>query len=254
MVAAEVVANTLARRKKLARNFSPSGAAPTVSPMRFDEIAGPERASRLRQLFLGAINDAYTENVGRFSEDLGDNALTFAVCVVHNLRHMLEEALEHEPGIRITRPRNSFQVEIDARRLVHFYKGRSGAGDFGEIRFDQSRTKLELVSANAEQLSMVFDEDEAALEQCEVRHLVVVHVGSPSDGFVDAWIGAPVLSPVNGFRWLWLERLDGTGEATVPSPAPSAPPPVWLDDSSLPELVVELRRPGDEADAANTAP
>lgn len=254
MLVAEVVANTSVQRKKPALRFSPSGTAATVSPMRFDEIAGPERAARLRRLFLGPIRDAYTENVGRFSEDLGDNALTFAVCVVHNLRHMLEEALEHEPGIRITRPRNSFQVEIDARRLVHFYKGRRGAGDIGEIRFDQSRTKLELVSANAEQLAIVFDEDEAALEQCEVRHLVVVHVGNPSDGFVDAWIGAPVLSPVNGFRWLWLERLDGIGEAAVPSLAPPAPPPVWLDDSSLPELVVELRRPGDEADAANTAP
>ncbi len=222
--------------------------------MRFDEIAGPQRAARLRRLFLDAINDAYTENVGRFSEDLGDNALTFAVCVVHNLRHLLEEALEHEPGIRFSRPRNSFQVEIDARRLVHFYKGRSGTSDVGEIRFDQSRTKLELLTANAEQLAMVFEEDEAVLEQCQMRHLVVVHVGNPSDGFVDAWIGAPVLSPVNGFRWLWLERLDGTGEAAVPSPVPPAPPSVWLDDSSLPELVIELRRPGDETDAANTAP
>ena len=251
----EVVANTSAERKKIAPNFSPSEAAARVSPMRFDEIAGPERAGRLRQLFLGAINDAYTENVGRFSDDLGDNALTFAVCVVHNLRHMLEEALEHEPGIRIARPRNSFQVEIDARQLVHFYKGRGGAGDVGEMRFDQSRTKLELVSANADQLAMVFDEDAAMLTHCEVRHLVVVHVGNPSDGFVDAWIGAPILSPVNGFRWLWLERLDGIGESAVSSPAAApALPPVWLDDSSLPELVVELRRSGDEADAANTAP
>lgn len=254
MEVAKVVANTSVQRKKIALRFSPSGAAASVSSVRFDEIAGPERAAHLRRLFLGAINDAYTENVGRFSEDLGDNTLTFAVCVVHNLRHMLEEALEHEPGIRITRPRNSFQVEIDARRLVHFYKGRSGASDVGEIRFDQSRTKLELVSANAEQLAMVFDEDEAVLEQCEVRHLVVVHVGNPRDGFVDAWIGAPVLSPINGFRWLWLERLDGTGEAAVPSPAPPALPPVWLDDSSLPEVIVELRLPGDDADAANVAP
>ena len=67
--------------------------------MRFDDTTGPERAEGLRQRFLAAINDAYTENVGRFSEELGDNALTFAVSVVHNLRHMLEEALEHEPGV-----------------------------------------------------------------------------------------------------------------------------------------------------------
>jgi hypothetical protein len=35
---------------------------------------------------------------------------------------------------------------------------------------------------------------------------------------------------------------------------PDAPPPAWLDASVLPELVVELREPGIEADAANNAP
>jgi hypothetical protein len=201
---------------------------------------------------LGATKDAYTENCGRFSEELGDNALTFAVAVVHNLRHLLEEALEDEPGITITRPRNSFQVEIDACVAIHFYKGRGGAGDVGEIRFDQSRTKLELVSSNTEQLALVFEEDDTAYDHREARHLVVVHVGNPDEGLTGAWIGAPVLSPVNGFRWLWLERLDGTADVALPSRA--APPPVWLDESSLPELVVELREPGDEAAAANTGP
>jgi hypothetical protein len=221
--------------------------------MHLDEILGSERAARLRRLLLGAINDAYTENCGRYSEELGDNGLTFAVAVVHNLRHLLEVELEYEPGIKITRPRNSFQVELDGRRAVHFYKGRRGEGDVGEIRFDQSRTKLELVSANAEQLAIVFQEDESAYGAHEIRHLVVVHVGDPSEGLVGAWIGAPVPSPLNGFRWLWLERLDGT--ATVALPVPAAPQrgPVWLDDESLPVLVVELREPGDGADATNTA-
>jgi hypothetical protein len=222
--------------------------------MRFDEIAGPDRAARLRRCFLGAINDAYTENVGRFSEELGDNALTFAVAVVHNLRHMLEQALAQEPGIEITRPRNSFQVEVDSRRLIHFYKGRSGAGDIGEVRFDQSRTKLELVSANADQLALVFDEDETALAHCDARHLVVVHVGNPDDGLSGAWIGAPVLSRVNGFRWLWLERLDGTGEVSAAPEAPTPPPAVWLSEDALPELVVELREPGERPGVANKQP
>jgi hypothetical protein len=172
--------------------------------MHLDNLLGADRAARLRRAFLAAVNDAYTENCGRYSDELGDNALTFAVSVVHNLRHMLEHALEFEAGVKITRPRNSFQVEIDSRWAVHFYKGRSGAGDVGEIRFDQSRTKLELVSANADQLALVFDEGESAPSARDVRHLVVVHVGDPDEGLSGAWIGAPVLSAVNGFQWLWL--------------------------------------------------
>lgn len=220
--------------------------------MHLDDLLGPDRAARLRRMFLGAISDAYTENCGRYSDDLGDNALTFAVAVVHNLRHMLEHALEFESGIKITRPRNSFQVEIDARWAVHFYKGRSGAGDVGEIRFDQSRTKLELVNANADQLALVFsDGDEPSAR--DVYHLVVVHVGNAEDGLTGAWLGAPVLSPVNGFQWLWLERLDGTAVIEGSRPVTEAEP-VWLDASALPELIVELRDPGIEPAAANNAP
>ena len=166
---------------------------------------------------------------------------------------MLEEALEFEGGVAITRPRNSFQIEIDGRCTLHFYKGRTGAGDIGEVRFDQSRTKLELASANADQLALVFDEDDRAIPEPEVRHLVVVHVGNADDGALGAWIGAPLLSPVNGFQWLWLERLDGTAAVDV-SPPVTEWPPVSLDESSLPELVVELRGAGAEADAANNMP
>jgi len=222
--------------------------------MQLDEIVGPERAARLRRIFLGALNDAYTENCGRYSEDLGDNNLTFAVAVIHNLRHMLEEALEYETGVKVTRPHNSFQVEIDSSLAVHFYKGRSGVGGVGEIRFNESRTKLNLVTENAAQLALVFEEDTAPFAGREARHLVVVHVGKPTDGLTDAWIGAPALSPVNGFQWLWGEGLDGTEVATVPASDVAAATPAWLGNSSLPELIVELREPGDQAGEANIAP
>src|SRR3954464_2306225 len=117
-------------------------------------MLGAESATRLRTLIRGALVDAYTENCNRFSEDLGDNNLTFAVSVVHNLRHMVEEALEFEEGITITRPRGSFQVEVDSHFVFHFYKVPTATGDVGEMRFDQSRTKLDLVAENTTQLSL----------------------------------------------------------------------------------------------------
>ncbi len=223
--------------------------------MNFDDLLGINRAEQLRGPILGAITDAYTENCGRFSDELGDNNLTFAVCVVHNLRHLLEEALEAEPGVTTSRPRNSFQIEIDGTLVLHFYKGGSGADAVGEMRFDESQTKLDLVNENAQQLSLIFDDEIPEDAHRRVRHLVVVHTGTPADGLRSVHIGAPYLSPVNGLSWIWLEPLDGrettsVGEPVVPHVHGTAP---WLDESALPELIVELRQPAEESSETNTA-
>jgi hypothetical protein len=202
-------------------------------------MLGAERASRLRTLIRGALVDAYTENCNRYSEELGDNNLTFAVSVVHNLRHMLEEALEFEEGIEITRPRGSFQVEIDRRYVVHFYKVRSGAGDVGEMRFGESRTKLDLIAENTEQLSLDFGDEPPTYAQKQIRQLVVLHSGTPADGVKDIWIGAPYLSGVNGLSWAWLETFADDGQTQVASEAHEVEQ--WVAESELPELVVRLR-------------
>jgi hypothetical protein len=201
-----------------------------MPPMDFDSLIGGGRAGRLRAI----IN---RENCGRFSDDLGDNNLTFAVAVIHNLRHLLEEALQDEPGITINRPRNSFQIEIDRRLTVHFYKARTGPADVGEIRFDESKKKLQLIADNSAQLAL-FSDNADALGAVEPRHLVVVHAGTPTLGLVGASIGAPHFSPVAGPTWLWREQLD---DGSPLSSEPASTAPAWADDSALPELIIELK-------------
>ena len=205
--------------------------------MDFDSLIGGERAGRLRAIFERCLVDVYTENCGRFSDDLGDNNLTFAVTVIHNLRHLLEEALEDEPGITISRPSNSFQIEIDRRLTVHFYKARTGPADVGEIRFDESKKKLQLIADNSAQLAL-FSDDDQALGAVEPRHLVVVHAGTPTLGLVGASIGAPHFSAVAGPSWLWRVQLD---DGSPLSAAATSTASAWADDASLPELIVELK-------------
>lgn len=205
--------------------------------MQLDEQLGQERAGRLRGLIRGALVDAYTENCNRYSEELGDDNLVFAVSVVHNLRHMLAEALEFEEGISITRPRGSFQVEIDGRFVLHFYKVPAATGDVGEMRFDRSRTKLELVSENTAQLSLEFED--AQLVSSPARQLVVLHSGTPDEGLGQVLVGAPYLSDVNGLRWAWLEELTDGGIVALPGVADDLRR--FEDESELPELVVRLR-------------
>lgn len=213
-------------------------------------MAGVERADRLRHTFWGCLVDAYTENCGRFSDDLGDNSLTFAISVIHNLRHLLEEALVDEPGISVARPGNSFQIEVDSRLAIHFYKAPSGPADVGEIRFDESKKKLQLIAENSAQLALVFEEGDGLLSTPEPHHLIVVHAGTPALGLLGAWIGAPMVSSLNGPIWLWREPLRGRRE----SPVANAPRvPAWADEASLPELVVELRQDGEQRPTADEA-
>jgi hypothetical protein len=213
-------------------------------------MLGAERATRLRTLIRGALVDAYTENCNRYSEDLGDNNLTFAVSVVHNLRHMLEEALEFEEAITITRPRGSFQVEVDGRFVLHFYKVPAATGDVGEMRFDQSRTKLELVAQNTEQLSLEFEDEKPVYSPTQARQLVVLHSGTPSDGLKQVLVGAPYLSGVNGLSWAWLEEFADDGKGTLPGEVDELRR--WTDESDLPELVVRLRSTAQPASADGT--
>jgi hypothetical protein len=220
--------------------------------VQLDEILGPERARRLRGIVRRALVDAYTENCNRYSEELGDNNLTFAVSVVHNLRHMVEEALEFEERITITRPRGSFQVEVDSRLVFHFYKVPSSAGDVGEMRFDRSRTKLELVAENTEQLSLEFDVHEPVYMSSQVRQLVILHSGTPSDGLKQILIGAPYLSAVNGLSWAWLEEFADHGETPLSGQVDQLRH--WIDESELPELVVRLRSSTQPTSAEGSMP
>jgi len=223
--------------------------------MNLDTVLGSTRAETLVPMITSCLREAYAENAARFSEELGDNNMTFATCVIHNLRHLLEEALADEEGIRIERPDGTFQV-IAGRAILHFYKGRLGTAEAIEIRFDQSRTKRALVRRNADQLQMHFDidVDELAVIQSAPTNLVFVHAGDHVEGLRAVWVGAPVMSGVNGFQWLWHEQLYGQHDLSMSEQSSQVPEMPWVDEVELPELIIGLReRSQAEEDAAEAS-
>ena len=216
--------------------------------MNLESVLGTTRAQTLAPLVVGCVQEAYSENAARFSDELGDNNMTFATCVIHNLRHLLAEAVADEPGVRIERPDGSFQILI-GRTVLHFYKGRLGQAESVEIRFDESRTKRSLVRHNADQLAL-FEDDVATGDGATTTHLVFVHAGDQVEGLRALWVGAPVVSGLNGFRWLWHEQIYGEGEIAISDGPPGQGAAPWVDDSDLPDLIVELRQPAAVNDAA----
>lgn len=215
-------------------------------------VLGSSRAQTLAEIVVACAQEAYAENAARFSDELGDNNMTFATCVVHNLRHLLTEALTDEPGVRLERPHGSFQVVL-GRAILHFYKGRLGQAESIEIRFDESRTKRLLVKYNADQLQL-FDDENAASGASAPMHLVFVHAGDHEDGLRGLWVGAPIVSGMNGFRWLWHDQIYGDPDTPISAGAGATTRPEvpWIDEAELPDLIVELRdqrREDEDADA-----
>jgi hypothetical protein len=211
--------------------------------MQLDELLGVSRAARLRAVLLKTLDEAYDLNCERFAQTVGDNNVTFGVAVTHNLRHLLEEALTGEAGFKTSRPRGSFEIKIDGAIAAHLYKAKRGQSGPEMIRLDDSQTKLELVSRNVhpDQLSLVFDDPGHAQFRDGVRQLLLLHVGDHDDGFDIAYIGAPSYSEVNGFRWLWLESLDGSEEIErADAPQPAKRQQIIFGGGVLPDLDIEL--------------
>lgn len=164
----------------------------------------------MRDAVLRALQSAYDENCRRHSpEDLGDNNVTFGVAVSQNLRFLLERELQAFPGIEIARPRGSFAVVIDRKFELYFYKAPPGVFDIRALRLDASRTQIELVGANTNQLSLFGPEPEG--ESDELRRLACIHFGDPLEGLHRADVGAPHSSTDDRLQWRWAECLS-TGE------------------------------------------
>jgi hypothetical protein len=213
--------------------------------MHWERIVGPLRAAPMRDAILRALQSAYDENCRRHSpEDLGDNNITFGVAVSQNLRFLLEQELRGVPGVEIVRPRGSFAVRIDGTFELYFYKAPPGVFDIRALRLDASRTQVELVNANTNQLSLFEPEPHGAAD--ELRRLACIHFGDPLEGLHRADVGAPHISPNDGLEWQWAECLS-TGEELLGS-APMAEDSLDAEDDDD----FDLRLRSDEGESGLT--
>jgi hypothetical protein len=219
--------------------------------MNLESTLGVARAERVTATVVACAQEAYAENAARFSEELGDNNMTFATCVVHNLRHLVEESLVDEPGFRIEHPDGSFVVR-SGRHVIHLYKGRLGSDASIEIRFDQTRTKRSLVTQNTNQLSL-FDDRTIDLMPSGEAHVVFVHAGNELDGLRAIWVGAPVETSATSFRWLWHEQVYGDDLAVLDAPHDQTDVSPW-GDVELPDLVINIRERSPETESGSSTP
>lgn len=212
--------------------------------MHWERILGPDRAFLLRDAIMRALQSAYDENCRRHSpEDLGDNNVTFGVAVSQNLRFLLERELEGIPGVDFARPRGSFAVVIDRKFELYFYKAPPGVFDIRALRLDASRTQVELVGANTNQLSL-FDPDPEG-DADELRRLACIHFGDPLEGLHRADVGAPHGAPGDAVQWQWAECLS-TGEELLAQSAPDEP--AYEEDDEDEDFDLRLRSDESESD------
>lgn len=178
----------------------------------------PNNGRALRAAITRAMREVYDENVGRFApDDLGDNNTTFGVNVCHNLRHVLQRDTAEFEEVEADYPRGSFVLRIEGV-TVHFYKASPGTLDLRTMKFDESKLKLDIRTQNTAQLSLLDEHSSSAT----VSRLVVVHFGSPEQGFLYAEAGAPFTTATGACDWLWHERFD-IGDDLLDSPQSSEP-------------------------------
>jgi|SRR5450755_1369045 len=200
-----------------------------ITAMTFNELVPGPRGGQIRRALLGAMTTAYAENAQRFDpEDLGDTNTTFGVNIVHNLRHLVEIAVEGIQGVTVRRAKNSFWLEIDQHPL-YLYKAPPGYTSVHGMRFDESDLRLEILEQNTGQLQLDLDgrgPAYAASVPVPRLHPVVTHFGSPEAGFSHASIGAPYKAADGGCDRSWIEPFDddnAAGQDDIDQRAPKSP-------------------------------
>ena len=180
--------------------------------MSYEQIAPGPAGRKLKAAITRALVTTYAENAERFDADIGDNPTTFGICVVHNLRHLIEEGVGDLESVEVLRPRNSFMLRLPHGHSLYFYKAPPGASRIEELRFDESELKLSISQENAAQLQLDLDgflPDHTEFEADQLpNHAVVVHFGSAETGLTHAVVGAPYRTAAGGCQWAWNEPFD----------------------------------------------
>lgn len=177
--------------------------------MSWRDIAPGDWGERLRLGIIAAIEQVYDENCQRFApDDIGDNNKTFGITISENLQFVIErDVVSITDGIEVERPRNAWMLRLWGGAIIHVYKAPPDAVDVRDLRFNASKTKLELVSANGDQLELEFEEELSGRDEAPLMHIVIVHFGDPQQGLARVEVGAPYLSDLMGYDWEWTENL-----------------------------------------------
>ena len=180
-----------------------------MTPMSWSDTFPDEIGDRLRITINRTLRQVYDGNVRRYDpDDIGDNNMTFAVNLTHNLRHCLEQEVSEVEEIVVYRPQNSFFLRIADCADLHFYKAQPGASSIRDLKFDESDLKLTLRNENTVQLALDLGDGYFSSTKT-LPHVVVAHFGDPIDGFGRAEVGSPYSTTAGSCDWIWHHHLEG---------------------------------------------
>jgi hypothetical protein len=192
----------------------------------------PERVIEVLAIAVGILVDVYDRNRMQHEIDSGDDAMALAVRNWRNWWNLMDERLTDLGDVEVSWPRGSFQALV-CDFVLHFWSGE----DTTAVRFDNGRTKPQVVFENIAQMTLWTDEREGQL-----RQIVLIHEGDAA-GLRAVAVGAPQDLGVVGEPWHWHEviyrgEISATGEfvrANVEVPS--------YEEQPLPTRLLTLRLP-----------
>jgi hypothetical protein len=171
----------------------------------------PERVIEVMAHAVGILVDVYDRNRSQHEPDSGDDAMALGVRNWRNWWNLMDERLSELDGVEVSWPRGSFQAVV-SDFVLHFWSGQ----DTTAVRFDNGRTKPQVVSENIAQMTLWTEE-----HRSELPHIVLIHEGDAAGLRVVA-AGAPEDLGIVGEPWHWREiiyrgEVNETGEFIRPN-------------------------------------
>jgi len=197
------------------------------------------------EVIVRALYASYDRNVLAFDPEIGNTSMSFGVSTWQSSMYFLEQGFGSVVGAEVHRSGSAFHIKLPNCR-ISFYKFGSSMKDRAEdFRLNGERSRKRLLIVENNQMSLFNFTMDREAQPVAVPEIVVVHSGNPDEGFLQAWVGAPISSDRAEAGWLWLEQVytkdnEDFGLSGVhidPTPPPPSTP--TFKDMAQPTVTVE---------------
>ena len=224
-------------------------------------ILGTRFADEVLPLIVDSVQGSYSFRRKVYSEDGGDDSMTFGIGVSRGALNLIERALDGQEDVTARRPQGSFVVTGDNNLQVRCWKlGVTEQDGLESIKWEGSEAKKAPGRANARQLAFDLkgeDPSEPGNEKY-LPNLVLGHLGNSIDGCCRIVIG----TPKDREGWHFLRDIWRIADEDVlRSTADLGHEPILTgDEDDLPSMKlrsddadpdVELRTDGGEPETGN---
>lgn len=225
-------------------------------------ILGTQFADEVLPLILESIQASYDFRREIYSEDSGDDSMTFGIGVSRGALNLIERALDGRDDVTAHRPQGSFVITGDNNLQMRCWKvGVTEEDEVDSIKWEGSEAKKAPGRANAKQLAFELkaqDPPEPGNEKY-LPNLVVGHMGNSFDGCCRVVIG----TPKDGQGWHFVRDVWRIAESDVVRSTELSPEPVLTgDEDDLPDIALRSEdaapdvalRERDEDESGSTGP